>query len=98
MHSYRTDKDDRIRQHLSFAVYITQYWQEQGWLEEYGKEYTQWLLEFIIADCRVGEVLCEDEHAKTLYKLLKDFSLEKYLDNVSKESTFLANIVKKAAA
>ena len=98
MHSYQMDKDDRVRQHLGFIVYITQYWKDHGWLEMYGKEYTQWLLDFIIADCRTGDVLHEEEHAKNLYNLLKEYSLEKHLDEVPEDIVFLAKIVKKAAA
>lgn len=95
MQSYRTDLDEKIRQHLSFIGYITEYWKEQGWLELYGKEYTQWLLEFIVADCRSSEALCPEEHLSSLNTLLQSYDLEKHLNIMPKTVAVLAKTVKK---
>lgn len=96
MHSYRTDKDERIRQHLGFTAYITEYWKEQGWLKVYGKEYTQWLLEFIASDCRTKEIKSEKEHLRNLYQLMRDYALEQHLEDIPDDMKYLANCVKKA--
>lgn len=93
MHSYQTSLDDKIRQHLGFIRYITKYWQEQGWLEKYGKDYTQWLLEFIIPDSRSAEAQCEAEHLTALKCLMEEFSLTVYLQQMPKELQFFAKTV-----
>lgn len=95
MQSYRTDLDEKIRQHLGFCGYITQYWQEKGWLDLYGKEYVQWLLEFLVSDIRNAEVQYAGEHLTNLNKLLKDYSLEPYLDDMPSSARTLARTVKR---
>ena len=95
MHSYRSDLDEKIRQHLEFSGFITSYWQEQGWLKLYGKEYVQWLLEFLVPDIRSSEVQCAAEHLAELRNLLENYSLKQYLDDVPGSAKTLARTVKR---
>ena len=95
MHRYQTDLDGKIRQHLSFVEYITEYWKNQGWLELYGREYTQWLLEFIVADCRSRNTTCPKEHLSALSKLLENYDLEKHLNDMPNTVRVLAKTVKR---
>lgn len=97
MSSYRTDLDNKIRQHLEFIRYITEYWQEQGWLEKYGKDYTQWLLEFVVRDSRSADAKCEEEHLAALKSLLEEYALTQYLNQVPGEFRFFAKTVEKTA-
>lgn len=95
MESYRTDMDGKIRKHFDIVHYITEYWQECGWLEKYGQEYTQWLLEFFVYDCRGPETQCAEEHFANLKKLMVEFALDKYLNSVSLKYRHLAHMVQK---
>ena len=79
MDRYRTDMDSKIREHLTFVGYITEYWQKQGWLEKYGKEYTKWLLEFFVYDCKNPETKSAQEHLGNLKQMMVKYSLDKYL-------------------
>lgn len=98
MQSYRTDLDEKIRQHLGFVTYITEYWEEQGWLKKYGKEYTQWLLEFIVPDSRNSNALCSQEHLTNLHNLLRTYDLLGYLNQMPDTARLLAKTVKDNCA
>ena len=95
MHSYCADLDEKIRQHLEFSGYITAYWQEQGWLKQYGKEYVQWLLEFLVADIRSTKVQCASEHLAKLGDMLREYSLYQYLNEMPSSVKTLARTVKR---
>ena len=96
MDSFRYDMDEKIRKHLGFVGYITEYWQEQGWLDTYGKEYTRWLLEFLVADSCSPDAKCTDEHLKNINALLDQYALRPYLDELDSVRS-LVKVLKKAA-
>lgn len=98
MQSYRADLDERIRQHLSFLGYVTEYWKEQGWLTLYGKEYTQWLLEFIVPDSRNSEAQCSSEHLACLNQLLEEYSLQQHLDTLPRSVQTFVETLKSGRA
>lgn len=79
MHSVRDDIDEKIRKHISFVENICEYWQKQNWFETYGKEYVDWILEFVVSDIQNLNVKCADEHYNNLIKLFRKYQLEKYL-------------------
>lgn len=93
MESYRTDMDGKIREHLTFVRYITEYWQKHGWLEKYGKEYTQWLLEFFVYDCKNPEANFAQEHLGNLKKMMVEFSLDKYIKEMPAKLQILVKAV-----
>ena len=95
MQGYRTDLDNKIRQHLNFIGYITKYWDSQGWLKCYGKEYTRWLLEFLVYDIRKQEVQCASEHLNMLNELLKQYRLISYLNEMPYTLKLLVKTVKR---
>ncbi|MBQ6840347.1 MAG: glycosyltransferase family 2 protein [Oscillospiraceae bacterium] len=95
MASVRDDMDEKLRKHLGFVETICKYWKEQDWLEKYGKEYTKWLLEFLVCDIRSPEVQCAQEHLQNLNQLLQEYDLAKYLDKMPERIKLLVNTVKK---
>lgn len=97
MQSYSSDLDEKIQKHLYFVGLITEYWKNQDWFALYGKEYVQWLLEFIVADVRNPDVQNSAEHLKCLNELLKKYALEQYLDDMPRSVKALAKTVKKGA-
>ncbi len=97
MQSFRFDLDQKISQHLKLADWISIYWQDQGWLKQYGVEYTQWMLEFLVPDIRSKDVKCASEHLEKLKNILVNYSLEKYLDKVPASVKGLAATVKRGS-
>lgn len=95
MNSFRTDLDEKVRQHLGFVKYITKYWSDQGWLKLYGKEYTQWLLEFLVADIRSKEIRNASEYLDEVNRLLKEYSLDEHLNDMPRTVRPLARTVKR---
>lgn len=96
MSLYRSDMDEKIRQHLDFVVYIAEYWKNQGWLELYGKEFTQWLLEFLVSAIRNKEVQYAPEHLKKVNALIQQFNLTQYLNKVDRSARALVRTLKRA--
>lgn len=97
MQSFRFDLDQKISQHLKLVNWISVYWRDQGWLKKYGTEYTQWMLEFLVPDIRNKDVKFASEHLAQLKNILADYSLEKYLDNVSVSAKELVRTVKRGS-
>lgn len=95
MNSFCYDKDEKIEQHLYFTAFITEYWKNQGWLESYGKEYVQWLLEFLVADIRSAQVQYSDKHLRSLKELLQKYDIEQYLSEMPASVRVLARTVKR---
>lgn len=50
------DMEKRLAQHYTVARTTAAYWQSQGWLEEYGGDYLNWLLVFLVPDLRKADV------------------------------------------
>lgn len=96
MNSFRTDMDGKIAQHLGFIEYIAEYWQKQEWLKLYGKEFTQWLLEFLVPDIRGKEVQRAPEHLKQVNALLEKYDLAQYLGMVDADARTLVQTLKRA--
>lgn len=97
MWKFQGDMDVRIRKHLTIVEVTAQYWQEQGWLEQYGKEYLQWVLQFVVSDIRSKETLCASEHYQNLYAILKRYHLDQYLSKVDSAHRSCAKALKKGA-
>lgn len=92
------DYDERIRKHIAFTDIICQYWQEQGWLEKYGKEFLQWLLEFVVVDIRDEQTKNPDEHLKALADQIEHYGLTEHLKHVDTRYHIYAHSVKKAGS
>ena len=62
------DPDSKIDKHIFMVERITEYWQQQKWLELYGDWYLDWVLDFLVpsidalpsqkAEKRCGELSC----------------------------------------
>lgn len=91
------DYDERIRKHLSFTEIICQYWKEQGWLDAYGKEFLQWLLEFVVVDIRDSQTQKPEEHLKALGEQIDRYGLTKLLGSVDVGYHIYARSVKRGS-
>lgn len=95
MWNFKGDMDGRIRKHMAFVDIICQYWQEQGWLKLYGKEYLGWMLEFVVCDIRDKQTQCAPEHLKALHEMIQKYGLEKHLNRVDSRYRLYARNVKQ---
>lgn len=82
MHTYNLNTDSKTRQHLHFCEYIAAYWKEQGWLDQYGVEFTQWLIEFIGYNILEPEAQNRKEYAQSLNDLMKKYGLDQHLNQI----------------
>lgn len=80
MQTLREDMDSRIEEHIKLADIIAQYWQKQGWLNRYKKQFAQWLYEFLIIDIRNYKTKNKKEHLESFSKLVNKYGLNKYLN------------------
>lgn len=83
MWKFNGDMDHRIEEHIAFVEIICEYWKEMGWLKQYGKEYLEWMLEFIVCDIRDPQVQRAEAHLISLNEVIHKYQLEKHLDHVS---------------
>lgn len=97
MSSVRDDLDEKISKHLGFVENICKYWREQGWLEKYGKEFTKWLLEFLVYDIRNPKVQHSREHLHHLNQLLREYDLAKCLNKMPGKISRLVKTVQRGS-
>ena len=90
------DFDERIRKHIAFTDIICDYWKKQGWLKKYGKEFVEWLLEFVVSDIHSPETKNPKEHLKAVAKQFKRYGLMELLKDVDNRLHFFAHSVKKS--
>lgn len=86
MSSYRTDQDERIRQHIALVDTIAAYWQKQGWLETYNKDFCAWILEFLMVDVYNRNTKYPDEHIASVSKLINKYGLEMDLSKTAAQN------------
>lgn len=95
MHSVRDDLDKKIENHLLLTNIIAEYWQSKNWLSLYGKDFTQWMLEFTIPDIRCKDVKYPSKHLANLRAQLQKYDLEKYLHHLGWSSYSLVRTLKR---
>lgn len=93
MWNFKGDMDTRIIKHMEFVEIICQYWENNGWLELYGLEFLEWMLEFIVGDIRDKNVKCSAKHIEAMNVLIRKYGLEGYLGKVSfKSKVYVKNL------
>lgn len=97
MDSYRLDGDKKVREHLRFCELITAYWREQGWLEQWGTEYTKWLVRFIGFGITAPEASEKAQLAQELMNFINKHGLEKHLNKIDNSSKRLMNQIRNYA-
>lgn len=89
------DLDVKIQQHLLVEERVCAYWRQQGWLECYGQDLVEWMLDFVVPEARSGKVKQPDILLRQLRKLISDYDLEKYLRYVRPTLRSAARAVKR---
>jgi len=70
------DPDSKIEKHIFMLEQITEYWQQQNWIENYGDWYLDWLLDFVMPDIRNLPKQKAEKHLLRLNTLLEKYNLE----------------------
>lgn len=83
MWNFKGDMDKQVRTHISIVDIICQYWEKQGWFELYGKEYLEWMLNFIVYDICSEQTKNASEHLHVVHEMIHKYNLEPYLGKVS---------------
>lgn len=94
MSQFRFDLDGKIREHIFIAKTIAEFWEQQGWLELYGREFTEWLLNFTAGSLHNPQVKHSQEYFADLSKLVRKYNLYHHLDSVPPQLQICAAEIK----
>ena len=83
MHTVLKDMDSKISADIDTAELICEYWNNNNWFEEYGVEFLQWLMEFVIYSTRSKGVKKSAVHYKRLKEVIEKYGLDKYSEDIS---------------
>jgi len=76
MYLMAKDPLQKRKYHAAFSQRITEYWHQQGWLSLYGESYTNWLMNFLVADFLNSEPPHRKDLLTCAYNLLCHYNLE----------------------
>ncbi len=83
MHTVLKNMDTKIQKDLGTTEIVCQYWYERGWLNKYGVEFLQWLIEFIVFSIRTKGVKEPGKLYKQLVEQINKYELDQYIDKVT---------------
>lgn len=89
MGQLRNEPDAKMEQHLLMVEEITRYWQEKGLLNQYGPEYLEWLLNFMVPDMTHKDLERAGEHARSLRGIIENYGLEQKISGQRLETKAL---------
>ncbi len=94
MHQFNDIWELKVRQQLTYAGIITEYWHKHGWLQLWGMEYTRWILQLLVPSCTNPGIKDPRELLKILNDTIHTFSLEKYFDEMTGKNKALVDTLK----
>ena len=86
MFRYGAEKDKKLKQHVDNLRISTLYWREKGFLEKWGKEYFEWMIDFIVPDLIQFHPQNQKELARKLLQDIKECGLLDYKKKVRFET------------
>lgn len=89
MAEVKKDFDVKIEKHLFMIEHICRYWEKNGWFDLYGKEYTRWVIDFLVPDTQRSDVHKGNQHLKKLYDILGEYHLIPYLSKLHRNTRLL---------
>ena len=95
MSSFRDNIDEKISIHFELVETISEYWENEGWLDLYGKEYLEWVLLFLVTDIKNEKVQQEAEHFEKLNCILNKYDLKKHFKEVTPFSRSFVDMLPK---
>ena len=75
MNSLSKAQGQKVSEHLHIAKAVAEYWDKQGWIHLYEKEFLHWLISFVSDFGKTNEVLLSEEQYKELASILKQYEL-----------------------
>ena len=67
-----------MRQHIRNMGIITAYWYKRGWIAEWGKDYFEWFISFIVPDLIQYEGENRDKLARAALKIMNRYSVNEW--------------------
>ena len=74
------DIDDRIEKHIALVDIVADYWQKEGWLRLYKKQFAKWVFDFLMVDINAYNVQQKKLHMKNFYNVVNKYGLQKYIN------------------
>lgn len=88
----------KLVRHIEICSAVCKVWHENGWMKKYGKDFTQWMLGFMVHDIRRLPRKNTGKLYQSLYALMSEYDLiETWYDQLNYTSRWLARCVKKGA-
>lgn len=94
MSDVNKDFDIKIEKHLYLVERICQYWDDRGWFQRYGKEFVEWMLQFIVPDTQRVDVVHSGRHLNKLMKIAESYCLIQYMESLKGESLHYYRVLK----
>ena len=94
---FQSNTEERVCRQAVVVDKVCEYWDEQGWLKLYGKEFVQWALQFLATEIRKSDSGNAEDYARKLRELFEDYELMDYLKKMPAELKPLVKTVKRGA-
>jgi len=78
MATVRKDLEIKFQKHVNMVQSIINYWQEKGFLQNYGAEFLEWLIRFLLVDLCESNWKNKSVYAKEVYAMLEKADLVQY--------------------
>ncbi|MDD6232726.1 glycosyltransferase family 2 protein [Frisingicoccus sp.] len=78
MFRYNGEIEKKMRQHIRNMGIITAYWYKRGWIAEWGKDYFEWFISFIVPDLIQYEGENRDKLARAALKIMNRYSVNEW--------------------
>lgn len=92
------DEDKKYADHLYMCEVITKFWNDHGWLKEYGNWYLDWLLDFMVYDIDNSNAKNKKDLFARLNKLITDYELKKkWYKDLSDNRKLLVDVMERGA-
>lgn len=89
-----TDTEKKIRFHLDITERILNYWKEKQWLEQYGREFLVWYLNFLVYDLKYEKLENKDALCSSVKEQIKKYGLKRYSHRLGFRTIRLWNFIR----
>ncbi len=87
--------DARIEEHILVIKSIAKYWSSEGFIEKYGKEFTDWAMDFVGSDFFDKETHSKEKHLASMKEIVNTYGLRQFFSKLSGKSRKFAKKIPK---
>lgn len=78
MNQYNKEQEKKMWHHLKNVQIITDYWDKKGWIQQWGKEYFEWFISFIVPDLIRYQGENKEKIAYKAVQILQHYGVDKW--------------------